>query len=159
MKEDVLNGSVSTGPKFTSIPSDEIERLRDAFQLIDQDSDGNISKQDLRKTYESIGQQISDSEIDKMFSATKSETDISFTSYLSMLSNDLTQIPNKNEIVKAMKIFSEDMEINSKELKDHLKRSGMKEGEVDLVLKNFQTEKMNGDQVFLGKEFLNFITG
>lgn len=139
--------------KFTNLPAEQINKLRDAFQLIDQDNDGNISHSDLKKIYESIGNPKTDEEINKMLT-----TDVSFTNYLTLLSNQLSSVPNKNEIIKAMKVFSEDMEINIRELKESLIKSGLTEKEIDSVLNNFKSERMNGDQIFMGNEFLNYIT-
>lgn len=140
--------------KFTQLPAHQIEKLRDSFQLIDQDNDSTISKADLEKTYGSLSQKKSSDQLEEMLGS----GEMSFTAYLSLLSNELSQLPNKAEIQKAIQVFSQDTEINARELQEGLISVGMSKEEIAPVLNSFKTERMNGDQVFLGQEFLNYVS-
>lgn len=140
--------------KFTQLPPQQIEKLRDAFQLIDQDNDGSISKEDLSKTYESISQGKNDEEIDKMLGS----SDVIFTGYLSLISNELGQLPNKTDIQRALDVLAKDGEINVKELEKNLLAVGMKRDEFCAVIDAFKRERMDGEQVFLGQDFMNYVS-
>ncbi|KAH3666664.1 hypothetical protein WICMUC_005481 [Wickerhamomyces mucosus] len=142
---------------FPNISQEQINKIKDSFQLIDQDNDGNITRNDLQIIHQSLGTQLSDGQFKSMTEIAGTDL-INFTKYISILSNELKDIPSKNEIQEALEVFSKDMEINVKELYEGLKNQGMKQEEIDHVVSRFKTEKMNGDQIFRGDEFLSYMT-
>ncbi|CEP21208.1 Mlc2 [Cyberlindnera jadinii] len=140
--------------KLTQLPAEQIERLRDAFQLVDQDSDGTISKEDLQKTFKSISVEKSDQEIDSMLAS----GEVGFTDFLSLISNDLAQLPDKSDIQSALQVFSFDCEVNMDEMRESLKNVGMDTDELDSILADFAKERMDGEKVFNGKEFISYLS-
>ncbi|ODV76591.1 Mlc2p, partial [Cyberlindnera jadinii NRRL Y-1542] len=136
------------------LPAEQIERLRDAFQLVDQDSDGTISKEDLQKTFKSISVEKSDQEIDSMLAS----GEVGFTDFLSLISNDLAQLPDKSDIQSALQVFSFDCEVNMDEMRESLKNVGMDTDELDSILADFAKERMDGEKVFNGKEFISYLS-
>lgn len=140
--------------KLTQLPAEQIERLRDAFQLVDQDSDGTISKEDLQKTFKSISVEKSEQEIDSMLSS----GEVGFTDFLSLISNDLAQLPDKSDIQSALQVFSFDCEVNMDEMRESLKNVGMDTDELDSILADFAKERMDGEKVFNGKEFISYLS-
>ncbi|KAH3685916.1 hypothetical protein WICPIJ_003105 [Wickerhamomyces pijperi] len=144
--------------EVTQLSSDQINKLRTSFQLIDQDNDGKISISDLNKIHESLGITLSQTQIDEMLTA-GNDGMITFPNYLSIISNDMKTIPDSNELKQALQIFSLDMNINIKELRESLlKQGGISEKDIDSVINRFKLEKMSGEEVFKGKEFWEFLT-
>jgi Ca2+-binding EF-hand superfamily protein len=142
------------GTKFKQLPAQEIERIRDAFQLIDQDNNGSISSKDLKTTFQSISQEKSDKDIEAMLKS----NDLGFPAFLSLISNELNQLPDRSEILRALQVFSQDTLVDSNDLRNALIDAGMDRNEVNPVLEAFETERMNGDKIFQGQVFLDYVS-
>lgn len=140
---------------ISKLPSEQITKLRDAFEVLDNDNDGIISDKDLKQIKKTTGKDISKTEISKLLSS--SQEPISFSNFLALIANDLSQFPKASEIERALQVFSNSKDIDTKELRENLLAIGMKEDEFQGVLDRFKTERMNGDQIFMGTEFLNFV--
>lgn len=141
---------------ITKLPSEQITKLRDAFEVMDNDNDGIISDKDLKQIKQTTGKDLSKNEISKLLSSSKDP--VSFSTFLALIANDLSQFPNSNELKRALQVFSNGDEIDTKELKNNLLAIGMKDNEFNGVLDRFKSERMNGDQVFMATEFLNFVS-
>ncbi|CDR39728.1 CYFA0S03e06546g1_1 [Cyberlindnera fabianii] len=148
----------AVGANFSQLPSEQIERLRDAFQLIDQDNDGFVSEKDIKATYKSISKDIKDDEVKAMLNGKTDDGKLTFPAYLSLMSKEIAQLPNKSEIQKALRVFSSDMEINLKDLRESLAAVGMKKEELEPVLSAFKTERMDGEVMFMGGNFMSYVS-
>lgn len=145
--------------ELKQLSPEQINKLRASFQLIDQDNDGKITLADLKGINESIGISVSETELEKMISmSTNEDGSVNFPAYLSIISSDIKSVPDPAELAQALEIFSRDMNIDIGELKNSLLKQGMKEGDIDSVIENFKMEKMNGDLIFKGKDFLEYLT-
>ncbi|WP_139119019.1 EF-hand domain-containing protein, partial [Pseudoalteromonas sp. BMB] len=51
---------------FAMFTQHQVQEFKEAFQLIDQDKDGFISKNDIRATFDSLGRLCTDAELDSM---------------------------------------------------------------------------------------------
>lgn len=142
--------------KLEALPADQIAKLKDSFEIIDHDNDGIISDEDLKNMSKTTGKELSEKEIEVLLSRSKGP--MNFSTFLSLLSGDLNQLPNKSEIQRALQVFSADTEVDAKELCENLRAVGMEESEFKPILERFKTERMNGDQVFMGTNFLNFVS-
>lgn len=141
------------------LPSEQIAKLKDAFEIMDHDNDGIISKRDLESLKQTTGKTLSQEEITNLLSYIDNGNDnLNFSTFLSIMSNDLSQLPNKSEILRALKVFSTDTEVSAEELNKNLSAIGMNESEFKDVIDRFKSERMNGDQVFMGTDFLNFVS-
>lgn len=70
---------------FSGISQAKLEVLREAFTMIDQDGDGAISKQDLRRILTSLGTNSTDAVIDEML--TQVPGTLNFTAFLAMFAH------------------------------------------------------------------------
>jgi len=148
--------SETTSTIQSGLPIEQITKLRDAFEIIDHDNDGIISDKDLAQLEQTTGKKLTSNEVKSLLE--ESEGPMNFSAFMSLISDDLSQLPNKNEILRALKVFSQDTEINQKELQESLSAIGMEECQYQDVLKKFESERMNGDKVFMGTDFLNFVS-
>ncbi|CCH45474.1 Calmodulin-related protein [Wickerhamomyces ciferrii] len=152
--ESIPKSEVKTD--ISSIPPEQITKLRDAFDIIDHDTDGIITEDDLKQLKQTIAKELSDEEINNLLG--NKDEEMNFSKFLSIISQDLKDVPNKNEILKALQVFSTDSEINSKELGDNLSAIGMKQTDFEPILNKFKSETMNGETIFMGTNFLNFVS-
>lgn len=70
---------------FSSISQGRIQILREAFSIIDQDRDGAVSHEDLRRIFTSLGETISDAAIDEML--VQIPGTLNFTTFLGMFAH------------------------------------------------------------------------
>lgn len=131
--------------------------MRDAFQFIDDDGDGKITKKDLEKVYSNLGK----SDVAKQIEAMLGEKDgeLTFPEYLTVMGDRMGKLPDKEELLDALRTFCKssghEMSIDAKELREFLDDAGFKDSQkLDKIFAQFCTTQLSGDQVFKGRKFL-----
>lgn len=92
----------------------QIAEFKEAYQLMDQDKDGIISKNDLRATFDMVGKIVSEKELDEMVN--EASGPITFTQWLSLFALRMQDSGGSDEdevVIAAFKAFDEDGVINS----------------------------------------------
>ncbi|GMM35014.1 Mlc2 protein [Saccharomycopsis crataegensis] len=153
---------------YSQLSQEQISVLRDAFSLIDDDNDGIISNEDLKKAYKLINKEITDENAEKMFSEVQDP--LAFGGFLSSLAGKLGDLSNKDELTAAFEVFSnteqktyqnndkkDELKCNVSDLKESLLLAGMMEEAIDTALKSFIKTEMNGTDIFLAERFINTI--
>lgn len=150
---------------FSRLTQTHIQRLKDAFQTIDDDGDGAISQKDLDKTYKSIGRKMKPEQLESMLSASKDKDDegITFPEFLSIMGETMGKYPEDTEIVNCLKVLSGNEELNVPldEMLNYLKDAGYPnaEREFEKLFKEFTSDQdFAGRKVFKGKQFMNTIS-
>lgn len=149
---------------FSHLTQIHINKLKDAFQMIDHDGDGTISQNDLSEMFHSIGKQMSDAQVQKMLQNEKSErgNSITFPEFLSLMSSTIGEFPEENEIADGLKNLSgnDELQISMEELLIYLREAGFQnpEKEFEKILKEYSSNHQTGEKVFKGKQFLNTIS-
>ncbi|KAL6947436.1 hypothetical protein ACO0RG_000010 [Hanseniaspora osmophila] len=168
-----MNSSKST--TFSDFSATQIKQLKEAFEIIDDDGDGYISKQDLKKIFAGLnlkneGTKIDDeTTIKEMFAEFDDADSITYPQYLSLMGSLLGDFPERGDIETAMGTFCTstkqlgEKDLNSidyNELVKYLKLAGFDdEDEIHKALKNFSAEsKVTGQKIFKGEKFLETIT-
>ncbi|KOB70662.1 Myosin light chain 2 [Operophtera brumata] len=96
-----------------------------AFQLIDNDKDGIIGKNDLRATFDSIGRLSSEKELDEMVG--EASGPINFTQLLTLFANRMSGGSDDDDVViNAFKSFDDEGKIDSERLRHALMTWGDK---------------------------------
>ena len=151
---------------FSQLTQDHIARLKDAFQMIDGNGDGEISQQDLSKIHQNIGKSISEDELKKMLGKTEESTSatISFPEFLAIMCETMGEFPEEAELIRCLKTLSNneesELEVSMNELISHLKDAGFEnaEQEFEKVFKTFSAnQQTTGDKIFKGKQFLDTV--
>ena len=108
------------------INKDQLQQLKEAFNLIDQDRDGIISKEDLRSVLISLGQKPTDKQVKDMLSEAHGCVD--FARFLSMFSSKMGTVDTEELIRNAFTCFDEDCDgmINLEEFKEMLMTMGLR---------------------------------
>ncbi|CAL9729822.1 myosin light chain 2 [Monosporozyma unispora] len=152
---------------FNQLNQEYISRLKDAFQMFDDDGDGIINKEDLVKSLVSVGKIVDENDpiLNKMLSDKDSITFAQFLNVMSeksgefdeeLLEKSLSQICNddNNNNSDAGSGKNKKYEINEAELMKLMQENGVEDiHEFDKI---FQTFVKKG--VFSGKQFLDTVS-
>ena len=67
---------------FAMFSQQQVQVFKEAFQMIDQDKDGFISKNDIRQTFDSLGRLCTEQELESMIA--EASGPINFTMFLTI---------------------------------------------------------------------------
>nr|UZF12968.1 myosin regulatory light chain [Locusta migratoria] len=110
---------------FSMFSQKQVAEFKEAFQLMDHDKDGIISKNDLRATFDSLGRLASDKELDEMVN--EAPGPINFTQLLSLFAARMSGGSDDDDVViSAFKTFDMDGKIDSEKLRQLLMTFGDK---------------------------------
>jgi len=88
---------------FAQFDQSQIQEFKEAFQLIDQNKDGFIDKEDLRTTLDSLGRVLSDKELEEMLA--EAHGPLNFTMLLTIFGERIQGADPEDVIIKAFKTF------------------------------------------------------
>jgi myosin regulatory light chain 12 len=97
-----------TSNVFAMFQQEQIAEYKEAFNMIDQDKDQVISKQDLQRMFESLGKFPSDAELDEMLKESPGSSPINFTIFLTMFGQKMMGTDPEDVIANAFGCFDED---------------------------------------------------
>ncbi|AQZ18843.1 MLC2 (YPR188C) [Zygosaccharomyces parabailii] len=150
---------------FSKLSQTHIKRLKDAFQMIDDDGDGAISQNDLDKVFRSVGKQMKLDELQEMISTDGGDNNegVTFPEFLSIMGASMGKYPEDTEIVSCLKVLAGTDELNVPldELLFYLKEAGFTDAEKEFerLFREFTPDQgLNGGKMFKGKQFMNTIS-
>ena len=125
---------------FAMFDQEQIAEFKEAFNLIDYDHDGFISRNDLEETYNSLGMlDIKDAQLEEMIAEAPGSSQLNFTMFLTLFGEKLTGSDPEVTIKQAFECFDEPGlgKINCEALREHLTTMGdrMTEDEVDEIMR------------------------
>jgi Ca2+-binding EF-hand superfamily protein len=126
-------GKARSGSEAAQFDQKTIQEFKEAFGIMDQDKDGIISKQDLKDLYASMGQVVSDSQVDAMIK--EAPAAINFTVFLALFGERLTGTDPEPTIVGAFQMFD--------------KKDGgyLTEDDLIKILQNKRGEPLDDDEI------------
>jgi len=86
----------TTSNVFAMFSPHQVQEFKEAFQMIDQDKDGFISKNDIRATFDSLGRLCKDEELESMVQ--EAPGPINFTMFLTIF-GDRTQGTDEEDVI------------------------------------------------------------
>lgn len=125
MNAPFLNCIINRLPRFF---------LSQAFQLMDNDKDGVIGKNDLRSTFDALGKLVSDKELDEMLG--EAQGPLNFTQLLTLFANRMSGGGQDDDdvVINAFKAFDMNGKIDGEKFRYALTHWGsdkFSEDEVD----------------------------
>lgn len=114
---------------------DQINSLRETFNMLDVDNDSLLTRRDIVQISESIGNPFTDAEIEDMIGDRK----VSYMVLLTMIGERLSEIEPEANLLVAFKEFDNgEGWIDEKELRSWLTNEGekMSKADVDFLLKD-----------------------
>lgn len=124
---------------FAMFDQNQIAEFKEAFSIVDDDQDGFIRKPDLQKTFQSLGQNISDEDLEDMINEAPDPNFINFTMFLTLMGEKLSGTDPENEILLAFEVFDEKKTgfINADIFREHMTSMGDRftDEEVDVLFK------------------------
>lgn len=147
---------------FNELTEDQINDIREAFSMFDQDGDGTISTEELRLVMTNLGQTVSDGDIKEMLGDidTDAEGNLDFESFKKIMSQTMGATDINKEMREAFAFFDQDGDgtITSEELWQCMKKLGE-----DLTLEEVQDMLKEADADGNGEiefaEFVKLLTG
>jgi Ca2+-binding EF-hand superfamily protein len=128
----------ATSNVFAMFDQAQIQEFKEAFNMIDQDRDGFISKEDLHDTLASMGKSPTDKYLEDMIN--EATGPINFTMFLTMFGDKLNGTDPETVILNAFACFDQDSKgsISEERLRDLLVTIGdrFSEEEVDELLRD-----------------------
>jgi len=90
---------------FAMFTQHQVQEFKEAFQLIDSDKDGFISKSDIRATFDSLGRLCTEDELQSMVS--EAPGPINFTMFLTIFGDRIAGADEEDVIVNAFNMYDE----------------------------------------------------
>ncbi|GIY22794.1 myosin regulatory light chain 2 [Caerostris darwini] len=90
---------------FAQFTPHQVQEFKEAFNLIDQDKDGFISKNDIRATFDSLGRLTTEPELESMMS--EASGPINFTMFLTIFGDRIAGTDEEDVIVNAFNMYDE----------------------------------------------------
>lgn len=91
---------------FHMLSKTQLVELREAFNLLDADSDSRLTAADLSLFLQSIGSPFSDQEIQEMIQ--ELEPNPTYIVLLTLIGERLSEIQNEKDLVEAFRVFDDD---------------------------------------------------
>ncbi|KAI4285372.1 MAG: hypothetical protein L6R38_000728 [Xanthoria sp. 2 TBL-2021] len=174
-KPALMNRMALGGDALAKLPPAQVREMREGFQILDRDNDGQVNREDVVDMLTNLGQDSSASAVSQFFPPGKPQT-VNMPSFLNTLSILLAPLSSQQELLNAFAAFDEDDsgQIDVKELKDALLHTSpeageraMTEREVENVLEGFTGRRAFGKgmghgargEVFKYPEFMASIMG
>ncbi|KAI1916851.1 hypothetical protein LOZ53_006036 [Ophidiomyces ophidiicola] len=106
---------------FSRLPPAQVREMREAFQVLDRDNDGQVNKGDIKNILNNLGQDSSPSATDAYFPPGSSQT-INLPTYLNTIASLVVPLSDPQELLNAFAAFDEDDsgQIDFAELRDAL---------------------------------------
>ncbi|KAI9681460.1 MAG: hypothetical protein M1817_002744 [Caeruleum heppii] len=169
-----LHGGLDPANAMSKLNPAQLRELREAFQILDRDSDGQVGREDVVDMLKTLGQDSSPPTVSTFFPPGVAQT-ISMPQFLTQLSTLLAPISPAEELMSAFSAFDEDDsgQIDLGDLRDALLNTApeagegrlLTEGEVDRILAQFQSRKTFGKkggargEVFRYQDFVAAVRG
>ncbi|CAH1260236.1 unnamed protein product [Diabrotica balteata] len=112
---------------FSMFSQSQVAEFKEAFQLMDHDKDGIISKSDLRATFDAVGKLASEKELDEMIN--EAPGPINFTQLLGLFGTRMADSGGTDDdevVVKAFRSFDENGTIDGDRFRHALMTWGEK---------------------------------
>jgi len=90
---------------FAMFTQHQVQEFKEAFQMIDQDKDGFISKNDIRATFDSLGRMCTDGELQSMIE--EAPGPINFTMFLTIFGDRTQGTDEEDVILNAFAMYDE----------------------------------------------------
>ncbi|WUR03651.1 calmodulin [Vairimorpha necatrix] len=94
---------------FHMLGKNQIVELRETFTILDENSDGSITREDLDSFTNSIGSPFSEKEMDEMMS--EMGEGFSFMTFITMVGERLSATNTESEIYRAVSEFQDEDEL------------------------------------------------
>ncbi|KAI9476102.1 MAG: hypothetical protein EXX96DRAFT_575781 [Benjaminiella poitrasii] len=122
---------------FAMFDKAQVMEFKDAFSIMDTNSDGLVDIEDLKVTFERLGQPATTKEIESMLGDATGP--INFTVFLTLMADKLADTDPENTILKAFSAFDDNRngKINADYLRECMKTMGDRftDEEIDIMFK------------------------
>ncbi|KAI8991525.1 hypothetical protein BDF20DRAFT_47748 [Mycotypha africana] len=141
---------------FAIFDKAQVMEFKDAFSIMDTNGDGLVDIDDLKVTFERLGQHATTEEIESMMGDVSGP--INFTVFLTLMADKLAETDTENVILKAFSAFDDNRngKIDAKYLRECLTTMGDRftDDEIDIL---FKGSVIDEDGNFNYREFVRIL--
>ena len=97
-------------PAAAKIPPEQIEEIKEAFNIFDVDSSGSIDYKELKAAMKALGVAVKKDELRKMITDVDADGSgsVEFPEFLQMMTAKMSEKDSREEILKAFRLFDDD---------------------------------------------------
>jgi centrin-3 len=150
----------SQKPRKFVLSDDQLNLLKEAFDLFDMEKTGNIDYHELKLTLKAFGFKVKKHEIINLIQKFESNSSnkINFNDFIDLMTDKFSERDPREEAVMAFDLFDEDKKgkINIKNLKKAVKEinENLTENELKAIIEEFDTD---GDGYITKEDFLKIM--
>ncbi|KAK2737033.1 hypothetical protein FQN57_000482 [Myotisia sp. PD_48] len=133
MGSKILENKSTNNDLLTKLPPAQLREMREAFQVLDRDNDGLVTKEDVAYAIGNLGEDSSAAAVAAFFPPNSST--INLPTYLNKIATLLAPLSSSQELLNAFGAFDEDDsgQIDIAELRDALLHTSPEGGERELT--------------------------
>jgi len=141
---------------FSMFSQRQVQEFKEAFQLMDQNKDGIVDKNDLRATFDALGRLVQEKELDEMLG--EAPGPLNFTMFLTIFGERVSGTDDEDVIVKAFAVYDQgDGKCPAEKLKHDLMQWGERFKEKD-VEECFEQAPIDGKGMIDLKKYVQILT-
>mmetsp|Transcript_97726 Transcript_97726/g.203928 ORF Transcript_97726/g.203928 Transcript_97726/m.203928 type:complete len:148 (+) Transcript_97726:106-549(+) len=137
---------------------EQIAEFKETFDAFDEDEDQKLSRKELGKLLNSLGQNPTEEDLTNMMADAEGEERIDFPDFLSLMARKMKDTDTEEELIEAFKVFDRDGDgfITAGELRDSMTHlgEGLSHIEVDEMIKEAD---LDGDGQINYDEFVKMM--
>eukprot|EP01100_Stratorugosa_tubuloviscum_P003200 TRINITY_DN1760_c0_g1_i1.p1 TRINITY_DN1760_c0_g1~~TRINITY_DN1760_c0_g1_i1.p1 ORF type:complete len:1545 (+),score=896.95 TRINITY_DN1760_c0_g1_i1:60-4637(+) len=105
VKEDVLQNEIIAN-KAKGLSTEQLNEYREMFQHFDKDKNAKLSHLELKSCLSSLGEDLQDSEIDKIYNTFGSAEGVTFEAFCDFMSKRAADTDSKDQILESFKLIA-----------------------------------------------------
>ena len=139
------NSNSNSNNIINILTEEQIVEFKEAFQIFDKDGDGSINTKELGSVMRSLGQNLSEEEIQKMIEEVDKDDSgtIDFREFLGLITKKIKEKDNDEELCEAFRLFDKDGDgqISAHEFRYVMMTSGdLNEQEIENMIREVDTD-------------------
>ena len=118
---------------ISRLPANQVREMRETFEILDQDNDMQVTREDVSHTLTNLGQEDTSSSTIAAYFPPGDPNPLPLSTFLSALANPLSQLSSQAEFLNALSAFDDDDsgQIDVGELKDALINTSPEPGSLE----------------------------
>ena len=148
MSSIINNNSISKKFKKFTLSDDQINLIREAFDLFDMDKTGKIDYHEIKLTLKAFGFNIKKQDLLNLlekYDLEKHENKLNYDDFIQLMTEKFSERDPREEAILAFDLFDEEKKgkINLKNLKKAVKEmnENLDENELKAIIEEFDTDK------------------
>ena len=125
--------TVGAGDAISRLPPNQVREMRETFEILDQDNDMQVTREDVAHILTNLGQEDTSSSALATYFPPGAPNPLPLSTFLSSLATPLSQLSSQSEFLSALSAFDDDDsgQVDIGELKDALMDTSPEPGSLE----------------------------